>query len=144
MQAGVRTGDRMWRLPLFEHYRSPMVEHGMADVNNIGNAGFPGMSCTAAGFLWVRQGHGPVLVTKWSDAVASLSANGSTAFIWKLCCHWLKSLRQHKIAVAIQALSSLDKALHIGAWTKWELFCWQYFQKHFCKIKILYFPEVCS
>ena len=64
MQAGVRTGDRMWRLPLFEHYRSPMVEHGMADVNNIGNAGFPGMSCTAAGFLWVRQGHGPVLVTK--------------------------------------------------------------------------------
>ena len=26
------------------------------------------------------------------DAVTSLSANGSTAFIWKLCCHWLKGL----------------------------------------------------
>ena len=26
------------------------------------------------------------------EAVANLSANGSTAFIWKLCCHWLKGL----------------------------------------------------
>ena len=26
--------------------------------------------------------------------VSSLLANGSTAFIWKLCCHWLKCLTQ--------------------------------------------------
>ena len=30
----------------------------------------------------------------WYDAVTSLSANGSTAFKWKLCCHWMTSLFQ--------------------------------------------------
>ena len=25
-------------------------------------------------------------------------------FLWKLCCHWLKGLRQHEIAVVIQSL----------------------------------------
>ena len=38
-----------------------------------------------------------------SDAVTSLTANGSTAFKWKLCCHWLKGLWQCHIAVVIQA-----------------------------------------
>ena len=28
------------------------------------------------------------------NAAVSLSANGSTAFIWKPCCHWLKDLQQ--------------------------------------------------
>ena len=28
----------------------------------------------------------------WCVTVKSLLANGSTAFIWKLCCHWLKGL----------------------------------------------------
>ena len=28
------------------------------------------------------------------DVSTSFSANGSTAFKWKLCCHWLKSLWQ--------------------------------------------------
>ena len=31
----------------------------------------------------------------WCDAVTNLLANGSTAFIWKLCCHWLKGLPQY-------------------------------------------------
>ena len=31
-------------------------------------------------------------INKHHEADASLSANGSTAFKWKLCCHWLKGL----------------------------------------------------
>ena len=30
---------------------------------------------------------------------ANILANGSTAFIWKLCCHWLKCLLRHHIAL---------------------------------------------
>ena len=36
------------------------------------------------------------------DAAANLLANGCTAFIWKLCSHWLKGLRQRQIAVVTQ------------------------------------------
>ena len=32
------------------------------------------------------------------EVVANLSANGSTAFQWKLCCHWMKGLRRHHIS----------------------------------------------
>ena len=32
------------------------------------------------------------------DPEASLPTNGSTAFIWKLCCHWLKGLWQYHVA----------------------------------------------
>ena len=35
------------------------------------------------------------ILLKWYDTYTSLLANGSTAFIWKLCCHWLKSLWSH-------------------------------------------------
>ena len=37
------------------------------------------------------------------DTVASLSTNGSAAFIWKHRRHWLKGLWQHYVAVAIHA-----------------------------------------
>ena len=42
----------------------------------------------------------PVLLLL-TDADASLLTNGSAAFKWKLCCHWLIGLRQHLIAVVI-------------------------------------------
>ena len=32
----------------------------------------------------------------------SLLAIGSAAFIWNLCCHWLKGLRQRQLAVTAQ------------------------------------------
>ena len=54
--------------------------------------------------------NGPVLLLR-SDAVASRSVNGSTAFIWKLCCHWLGGLWQRHIAVIIQAPGPTDKIL---------------------------------
>lgn len=49
-QAGGVTGDRVWRMPLWTHF-SKQVTEGMADVNNIGKAGYGGGSCTAAAFL---------------------------------------------------------------------------------------------
>ena len=50
--------------------------------------------------IWIGQS--PVLLM-WSYAVANLLANDSTAFIWKLCCNWLKGLQQRQITVAIQS-----------------------------------------
>ena len=35
-----------------------------------------------------------VILRKWHDA-ASLLANGSTTFIWKLCCYWLIGWQHH-------------------------------------------------
>ena len=52
-QAGMLTGDRVWRMPLFKHYKQQMTECVLADVNNLGSAGREGGSCTAAGYLWV-------------------------------------------------------------------------------------------
>lgn len=50
-QAGGKTGDRMWRMPLFKHYTEQVTKSKLADINNIGNAGRSGGSCTAAAFL---------------------------------------------------------------------------------------------
>ena len=45
--------------------------------------------------LWSR-----VTVMLWRDTVTNLLANGSTAFIRKLCCHWLKGLWQCRVTSA--------------------------------------------
>jgi len=50
-QAGGRTGDRVWRMPLFKHYTKQVTECHLADVNNIGTSGRYGGACTAAAFL---------------------------------------------------------------------------------------------
>ncbi|XP_033756082.1 cytosol aminopeptidase-like [Pecten maximus] len=50
-KAGSLTGDRMWRMPLFNHYTKQVTKSDLADVNNIGSGGRSGGSCTAAAFL---------------------------------------------------------------------------------------------
>lgn len=50
-KASYRTGDRVWRMPLFQHYTKQMTDSQLADLNNISNAGSGGGSCTAAAFL---------------------------------------------------------------------------------------------
>ena len=42
--------------------------------------------------LLTNQGHD---LLKWHNAAISFSTSCRTAFTWKLCCHWLKSLQQH-------------------------------------------------
>lgn len=48
-EASVLTGDRVWRMPLFEHYTKQIDSH-LADINNIGKYRSGG-ACTAAAFL---------------------------------------------------------------------------------------------
>ncbi|KAB1281940.1 Cytosol aminopeptidase [Camelus dromedarius] len=50
LAASIETGDRVWRMPLFEHYTKQVVECQLADVNNIGKYRSAG-ACTAAAFL---------------------------------------------------------------------------------------------
>ncbi|XP_040821936.1 cytosol aminopeptidase [Ochotona curzoniae] len=49
-EASVETGDRVWRMPLFEHYTRQVIDCQLADVNNIGKYRSAG-ACTAAAFL---------------------------------------------------------------------------------------------
>jgi aminopeptidase len=54
-QAGTRTGDRVWRMPLLKHYTKQVTESQLADVNNVGNIRRSGGACTAAAFLRVNK-----------------------------------------------------------------------------------------
>ncbi|KAM9315195.1 cytosol aminopeptidase isoform 2-T2 [Pholidichthys leucotaenia] len=50
-RASVVTGDRVWRMPLFQHYTKQVTDSQLADVNNIGKHSRSGGACTAAAFL---------------------------------------------------------------------------------------------
>lgn len=54
LQAAYSTGDRVWRMPLFELYQKHVTDCHLADVNNIGKYSRAAGSCTAAAFLKVR------------------------------------------------------------------------------------------
>lgn len=56
-QAGEKTGDRVWRMPLFKHYTKHVTECPLADLVNtsFGNAGRKGGACCAAAFLRVSS-----------------------------------------------------------------------------------------
>ncbi|XP_048746621.2 cytosol aminopeptidase-like [Ostrea edulis] len=49
-KASTKTGDRVWRMPLFNHYTKQIKECQLADLNNIGGSRSAG-ACTAAAFL---------------------------------------------------------------------------------------------
>ncbi|KAK2151631.1 hypothetical protein LSH36_356g02008 [Paralvinella palmiformis] len=56
-KVGMRTGDRVWRMPLFQHFSKQVTECRLADVRNILPDGF-WSPCSAAAFLRVDQpGH---------------------------------------------------------------------------------------
>ncbi|XP_055061553.1 cytosol aminopeptidase [Misgurnus anguillicaudatus] len=50
-KASIVTGDRVWRMPLFQHYTKQITESALADLNNIGKYSRSGGACTAAAFL---------------------------------------------------------------------------------------------
>ncbi|XP_004065994.4 cytosol aminopeptidase [Oryzias latipes] len=50
-KASVVTGDRVWRMPLFQHYTKQVTDSQLADLNNIGKYSRSGGACTAAAFL---------------------------------------------------------------------------------------------
>jgi len=49
-ECGASTGDRVWRMPLWQSYKDKMKKSPLADLNNISLTPGGG-SCTAAGFL---------------------------------------------------------------------------------------------
>ncbi|GAB1289633.1 Cytosol aminopeptidase [Apodemus speciosus] len=59
-EASIETGDRVWRMPLFEHYTRQVIDCQLADVNNLGKYRSAG-ACTAAAFLREFVTH-----TKWA------------------------------------------------------------------------------
>ncbi|KAG5848250.1 hypothetical protein ANANG_G00096480 [Anguilla anguilla] len=50
-KASIVTGDRVWRMPLFQHYTRQVTDCQLADLNNIGKYSRSGGACTAAAFL---------------------------------------------------------------------------------------------
>lgn len=50
-EASIHTGDRVWRLPLYNHYKTQVTDSQLADCLNISKVPGPGGSCTAAAFL---------------------------------------------------------------------------------------------
>ena len=57
--AGVATGERLWRMPLYKHYAARLATP-YADLNNIAKPGSGAGSCTAAAFLQVRANSEPL------------------------------------------------------------------------------------
>ncbi|KAM4603536.1 cytosol aminopeptidase [Polymixia lowei] len=50
-KASVVTGDRVWRMPLYQHYTRQVTDSQLADLNNVGKYSRSGGACTAAAFL---------------------------------------------------------------------------------------------
>ena len=69
----------------------------------------------------------PKTVTLY-DIDASFSANGNTAFKWKLCCHWLKGLHQWHVVSVRQGPVFISSKLP----------CWQkYCRPYLYELKII-------
>jgi leucyl aminopeptidase len=83
IQAGQKTGDRLWRLPLGETY-DKLLDSPIADIKNVGprEAG----SITAACFLgrFVEEGvkwaHLDIAGTVWANKASQLWDKGATGF----------------------------------------------------------------
>ena len=96
---------------------------------------------------------------------ASLSTNGCTAFLWKLCGHWLKGLHKYHISFLRQAtgwtgycwyreIGAYNVKFHshiylsvcaiFEAWTKWQTFCRFFFKCISLKKILSVFTESCS
>eukprot|EP00106_Octopus_bimaculoides_P013588 XP_014781030.1 PREDICTED: uncharacterized protein LOC106876828 [Octopus bimaculoides] len=82
-EAGSETGDRLWRLPLFQHYTVQVTHSQLAAINNVGKHSRAGGSCTAAAFLkefvessdWIHLDIAGVMSNK--DEVAHLGSGMS-------------------------------------------------------------------
>ncbi|CAK8688572.1 unnamed protein product [Clavelina lepadiformis] len=74
-KASVYTGDRVWRMPLFDLYMNQIKPTHLADINNVGKGGRYGGACTAAAFLrhFVKKD------TPWAhlDIASVMSSNGT-------------------------------------------------------------------
>jgi leucyl aminopeptidase len=79
-QAGMRGGERLWPLPIYEEAREQLRSE-IADLSNVG--GRPGGSITAAAFLRAFAGDGPwahldIAGTAWAESKEPYQPKGAT------------------------------------------------------------------
>ena len=91
--AGARTGERLWRLPLWDEYRD-QLDSEVADIKNSG--GRPAGAVTAGKFLHEFVGEHPwahldVAGTAWSDEDRPYQPEGATGVGVRLLVEWLRT-----------------------------------------------------
>ncbi|MBI4147846.1 leucyl aminopeptidase [Candidatus Woesearchaeota archaeon] len=96
--AGNRTGERCWPLPLFDEYKE-MVKSEIADVRNLGHPHREAGALTAAAFLsaFVEKtpwAHIDIAGPAWSDADKFYWSKGGTGFGVRLLVDVLKSWKK--------------------------------------------------
>jgi len=94
-QAGSRSGDKVWPLPLWKAH-TDAVRSQVADVKNVGN-GKAG-TITAAAFLKEFVGEFPwahldIAGTAWADGTCGYQVKGGTGFGVRLLVEWVKGWR---------------------------------------------------
>ena len=91
--AGEQTGERCWRLPLWDPYRK-QLDSEVADIQNTG--GRPAGSVTAGWFLRefvedVPWAHLDIAGTAWKDEPAAYLRKGATGVPTRLFIEWIRS-----------------------------------------------------
>ena len=91
--AGERTGERCWRLPLWDPYRK-QLDSDVADIKNTG--GRPAGSVTAGWFLRefvedVPWAHLDIAGTAWKDEPEAYLRKGATGVPTRLFIEWIRS-----------------------------------------------------
>ena len=92
-EAGDRSGERCWPLPLWEDYRR-QIDSRVADLVNVG--GRPGGSITAACFLKefvgeCRWAHLDIAGTAYGEGKLSYQRKGAAGFPTRLLVDWVRS-----------------------------------------------------
>jgi leucyl aminopeptidase len=93
-RAGRRTGERVWRLPLWPAYRA-RLDSDIADLKNSG--GRPAATITAALFLErfvgeVPWAHLDIAGTAWADEEGAYQPKGATGIGVRLLVEWLRGV----------------------------------------------------
>jgi leucyl aminopeptidase len=91
LEAGQASGERLWRMPLWEDYERDL-ESDTADVVNAG--GREGGACTAARFLQrftggMRWAHLDIASTAWASSDRPHERRGPTGYGVRLMLEWL-------------------------------------------------------
>lgn len=93
IKAGLKTGEKLWRLPMGDAYDKE-IDSKIADVQNIGSVGGGG-SITAAQFLQrfvgkTKWAHIDIASTAWDKKGKDLSQPGATAIGVRLFNEWIQ------------------------------------------------------
>ncbi len=94
LEASDRTGERVWRLPLWKEYR-PQLDSDIADIKNSG--GRDASPITAGKFLeefvgTIAWAHLDIAGTAWADKAAGYQPKGATGFGVRLLVDWVRAL----------------------------------------------------